>query len=136
MLVIVANESVPLCSLRFLDGAAEAASSTALLSILISMYPNHAASAMSYTGVLTGLGYMLGSTILLQSSIYTCYHTCLLFQHINLVKCFSTLRPCCGICALSPRWFPTSIYCSRISRPHVGYRFIVCDPKQLRQWYR
>ena len=45
---------------RFLDGMADAAAWTSIISILICLFPHNVASVLSWTEMLTGLGYMLG----------------------------------------------------------------------------
>ena len=46
--------------LRFINGFADVAAWTSIISILISLFPKKVASVLSWTEVLTGLGYILG----------------------------------------------------------------------------
>ena len=48
---------------RFLNGFADVAAWTSIISILITLFPNNVASVLSWTEVLTGLGYILGKHV-------------------------------------------------------------------------
>ena len=52
-------------SYRFADGVADAAAWTAIISILLTIFPTKTASVLSWTEVLTGLGYMIGIILFL-----------------------------------------------------------------------
>ena len=56
-------------SYRFVDGVANAASWTAIIAILLTIFPTKTASVLSWTEVLTGLGYMLGKLLLASIAI-------------------------------------------------------------------
>ena len=62
-------------SSRFLDGVADAASWAASVSILMKIFPKKVSTIMSWSEMLFGLGYMLGTlknvplTIFLQISV-------------------------------------------------------------------
>ena len=57
------NRTLKYCQNRFLDGVGDAATSGAIISVMMKLYPDKVASILSWSEMAYGLGYSLGPAI-------------------------------------------------------------------------